>query len=370
MNCKPLHFVVLALGSMLFAPGLSMAGESADAAIAERIAALKAAGPGAKVAIYPVIVQGRPNRMVADALGLVLEKYGMGNIDAVDGNFMPRSGQAWENTAIAFGDYVKANPAKGDYGLLAEYVGSPKTGPTEVRWLIVDRNGKLVVSDRQTKSDADFKRTAARDPDPMGCSLLVGERVFSRTGWKKSESENSKGRFAKLWAEKSGLPSEAERDAMKDRAAKMKAGIGTASVTVYPTRAAGTSHRGSGERIAAGLTKRLGCRAAGVESPLEIRMSPSPNEQKLLWDLARGFRDHVRSHPPEGDYAVLADFLMKSPSGPVSGVHFVICDKAGDWVIVDFQNDQWPDFKRIDPKTIEGCERLAIERIVTRVKQG
>ncbi len=370
MSCKPLHFVVLTLGSMLLAPGLSQAGEPTDAAMAERVAALKAAGPGAKVMIYPVIVQGRPNRMVADALGLVLESYGMGSIDAVDGNFMPQAGQAWEQTAIAFGEYVKEHPAEGNYGLLAEYLGSPNTGPTEVRWLIVDRSGKLVLSDRQQKSDADFKRTAARDPDPMGCSVLVGERVFSRTGWKKNESENPNGRFAKLWAEKSGIPSEAERDAMKSRAAKLKTGIGTANVSVYPTRAAGTNDRASGERIAAAMTKRLGCRAVCVGSPVEIRMNPSPNEQKLLWDFARGFRDHVRSHPPEGEYAVLADFLMKSPNGPVGGVHFVICDKAGEWVIVDFQNNQWPDFQRIDPKNIEDCERLAVERIDKRVREG
>jgi len=370
MFCKPLHLVVLALGAMFLARGLSRAGESVDAAMAERIAALKATGPGAKVTIYPVIVQGRPNRMVADVLGLVLESCGMTNIDAVDGNFKPQASQAWDELAIAFGEYVKANPATGDYGLLAEYVGSPKTGPTEVRWLIVDRGGELVLSDRQTKSDADFKRTAARDPDPMGCSVLVGERVFSRTGWKKSESENPKGRFAKLWADKSGLPNEAEQTAMRQRGATLKTGVQAASVSVYPTRIAATSDRASAERIAAGLTKGLGCRASAASESVEIRVTPTPNEQKLLWDVARAFREHVRQHPPEGDYAVLADFLMQPPGGPVGGVHFVICDRAGEWVIVDFQNNQWPDFQRINPKSVEDCERLAVERVEKRVRDG
>ena len=37
--------------------------------------------------------------------------------------------------------------------------------------------------------------------------------------------------------------------------------------------------------------------------------------------------------------------------------------RAGDWVIVDFQNDHWEDFQSIDPKTKEDCNRLVVRRM-------
>ncbi len=147
---------------------------------AERPAALRDAGPHAKLILDPVSVGGAPNRNVADALGLLLESYGMQNHDTTDSSITPPPDADWDAIGTAFGAFIRDHKPAGDYALYAEYLGTPKTGPQEVRWLIVTAAGDLLLSDRQAPTDADFKRTAARDPDPMGCSMLVAERVFSQ----------------------------------------------------------------------------------------------------------------------------------------------------------------------------------------------
>jgi len=65
---------------------------------------------------------------------------------------------------------------------------------------------------------------------------------------------------------------------------------------------------------------------------------------------------------------MLAEYFVNPAGGPVGAVHFVVCEKSGDWVLVDFQNNTHEDFQRIAPKSIEDCDRLAIERLAKRLK--
>ena len=52
-----------------------------------------------------------------------------------------------------------------------------------------------------------------------------------------------------------------------------------------------------------------------------------------------------------------------APDGGAWAVHFVVCDREGEWVIVDFQNDHHGDFQSIDPKTPDDCGRLVAKRL-------
>ncbi len=353
---------LVALGVAPAAQAQSQPG--ADAA--QRLAALQAAGPAATLTIYPVRVVGKPNRNVGDAVGLMLEKHGMSNLESAAGEFNPAADTTWEEMPARFGEFLKQNPPKTAYALYAEYLGEPKTGPTEVRWLIADASGQLVIRDRQTPKDADFKRTAGADPDPMGCSALVAERVFSQLHWKKNgRAAKGEGKFARLWAEKSGTPSDAERDAMKQRVEKLKADLKAARIGVYATRVGDTSNAESATRLAESLTQKLGCQTVALDQPMRIDVAPSSNQQKRLWDLARAFRERVKANPPETPYVLLADYYVDPAGGPAGGTHFVLCEKSGDWVIVDFQNNQWEDFKEISPKTIDDCDRLTIKRLTS-----
>ena len=120
-------------------------------------------------------------------------------------------------TAKDFGDFVRANPVKTDYALFAEFLGSPESGVAEVRGVIVSKQGQVVWQDRQTPDDADFKRGQAGLPDGL---LPAAGRTFAAgvgPGGSRRARTLPEGKLAKRWQEKTGLPSDAEVAAMKER---------------------------------------------------------------------------------------------------------------------------------------------------------
>jgi hypothetical protein len=48
----------------------------------------------------------------------------------------------------------------------------------------------------------------------------------------------------------------------------------------------------------------------------------------------------------------------------------VVCDRAGDWVIADLQNNHQADFQRINPKTLADCDQLVLERLIVYLTLG
>jgi hypothetical protein len=44
-------------------------------------------------------------------------------------------------------------------------------------------------------------------------------------------------------------------------------------------------------------------------------------------------------------------------------VHFVVCNRKGEWVIVDLQNSLQPDYQSIKPTTREACDKLLLKRL-------
>ena len=167
-----------------------------------------------------------------------------------------------------------------------------------------------------------------------------------------------------MFARNSPAPDKPEWAAMEQRQAVMKKAGQIAKVAVFPVR---LSDDEASKKDAAHLAKLLNTKklyeAKAVDSPLRVEIQPSRNEQKLLWDLAGAFRDHVKQNPPEADYALLADYMMSPREGRVMAVHFVVCDKNGEWVIVDFQNDHHGNFQSVDPKTREDCGALVAKRV-------
>jgi len=194
--------------------------------------------------------------------------------------------------------------------------------------------------------------------------MFLAERVRTHLRIPKSARDGSgKGKFAQTPAENSPTPGKAERAAMEKRLAVMKKAGRRAKVAVFPVR---LSDDDVGNKDAVHLAGLLGkeklCEASAVDSPLRVKIQFALNEQKLLWDLARAFQNHVRQNPPEADYALLADYMFPRPDR-VWAVHFVICDRRGEWVIVDFQNEHHGDFQSVDPKSRDDCGRLVAKRL-------
>ena len=45
----------------------------------------------------------------------------------------------------------------------------------------------------------------------------------------------------------------------------------------------------------------------------------------------------------------------------VGGVRFALCDRSGEWVMVDFQNDHHDDFRAIEPEVAKGLRSAGAE---------
>ncbi len=360
----------LTIRASLAAAGFAMAASCAQVPppSSPTAKALHEAGLTAPLTIYPVRVLGRANTDVADALGLVLEKSGMGELTVAPTAFEPEAKATWEEAANAFGAQVRAAAAKAPrWSLYAEFLGDPKSGPTEVRFVVVDAAGEVALLDRQTPADKTFRRTAGRDPDPLGCSTLVAERVFELAQWKKLPGGVPDGRFAELWRTKSGAPDKAGFAAMRRRQHELRADLGKATVAVYAPLTSQAADAASAGRIATLIASELGCRAHAVADAPTLAVLPSSNQQKRLWDLAAALQKQVQAQPPQASYALVAEINLRAEGGAQS-VNIVLCTQAGEVVIADFQNDQHPMFAGREPKTIEDAEKLIAARLVRLLK--
>lgn len=324
-------------------------------------------GPHTPLTVVPVVVAGKPSKDIADVLGLMLEREGMDHIASSAAAFEPPADATLEQQAAAFGEFIRKNPVGTDHALFAEFKGTPGVGVDELRAVLADRQGRVLWSDRQTPQDPDFKRSKPREP--MECCMLLVQRLGPQFGLsEQTRTEAQEGSMAALWAEKSGLPYPAELSALPDRQKQMKKSIATARLLVYPLRVNGENSPADAARLAELLTHELKCQVTVGQQPLEAQIAPSSNEQRRLWDLARAFRDQVRRDQPAADYLLIADYLLGPPGKPPQGVHFVVCDRAGQWVIVDFQNSHQADFKRLAPKSAADCDKLVAERLKGYVK--
>jgi hypothetical protein len=92
-----------------------------------------------------------------------------------------------------------------------------------------------------------------------------------------------------------------------------------------------------------------------------------PNEMHILWLFARSVREHLRQHPADSDYVLFADYWF-APNNRVWAVHFVVCDRVGQWVIVDLQNSHQEAFQRINPQNLDDCDRLVLDRFKAELR--
>jgi hypothetical protein len=139
-------------------------------------------------------------------------------------------------------------------------------------------------------------------------------------------------------------------------------------VLVYPARVGGDhTDQTCATHLAELLNETKLCQATMAKTGPLLEGAGWPNEMQVLWLFARAAREYTLQNPFYSDYVLFADYWF-APDGRVWAVHFVVCDRAGDWVIVDLQNNHQEDFQRIDPKTLADCDRLVCERLKTRLR--
>jgi hypothetical protein len=194
----------------------------------------------------------------------------------------------------------------------------------------------------------------------------MAERLRCNLGLKES-NEAPKGKMAKLWEQKSALPPESERSAMSNRQEMMKKTAKTARLTIFPVRIGSESSEENAKHLAELLQEDKALQVKVSNKSPDLQIKGSSNEQRVLWDMARAFRDYVRNNPSDTEYTLYADYMIARKIGEkneiVRAVHFAVCDPKGEWVIVDFQNDYQADFKSVKPKSKEDCDRLVVRRL-------
>ena len=347
-----------------------LGGTQPSQAVAEqnaRLATLRNRGVDASLAILPVQLAGRPFERVSEVLGVLLEQRGLRTIELVKSDFKPAEAGGLDQLAAALAASVQKAPPATEYALYAEINGSRDKGLHEVRAVLLDRGGNVLWSERLGPEDAVFPKPHERNP--MGLSVLLAERLAPRFGLDAATAKAAKpGKMARIMEERSGLPPETERVAIPERQARIKAAGPSRTMVVYAARIGGSRDDLGSE----GLTKPIqdaGLAQARPGGDLLLKSSRNdPNQLRTLWDLAREFREHLRQHPPQADFALYADCTFNPANWQQGYVHIVVCDRKGDWVIVDFQNSHHPDYQAIRPASAEACRSLAVKRLASYLK--
>jgi hypothetical protein len=360
---------VLVIVALWMTAGLAgaqpVATQSAPVGGGGALSRLKTAGREASLTVFPAGVIGRPVRPVGDVVALMLERGGMGNLQVDAPEFEPPEHADLAETARVFGAFVRTHPIETDYALFADFRGSREKGFEEVCAVLATRQGETVWQDRQTVRDADYQRIKPREP--MECCLLVVERLRPLLGLEDPGRVGApEGKIARRWAEQSGVPDQEERGAMQERQRAFQQAAAKATLLVYPAQAGSERSADSAAQLVQLLDEGKRIRASVAEEGPRLDVKGHTNEQKVLWEMARGVREFVRAHRPAADYVLYAHYLMGPDAAgkvTVGAVHFVVCDREGRWVIVDFQNSHHDDFNAVKPQSRADCDRLVVRRL-------
>jgi hypothetical protein len=329
----------------------------------QRLELMKSKGPAGSLTILPVRLAGKPWDRVTEVVGVLLEQQGLKKIELAKTPFTPAETNL-ESLADAVGAFVKTNPITTGYALYAEYNGDRQTGLNELRAVVVDHAGAVVWTDRQTPQDQAFQKLESREP--MTLSVLLVERLGPQLGLNEETAKAAKpGRLAAIMDQRSGLPSENERAALPERQKAMKRALPGATLLVYPTRIGGNKASVHSAPNIVRLLNQAGlCKAVQAEQAVVLKASQAdPNELSTLWNLAREFREYVRANPSAADYALYADYAFNPQNADQGFVHFVVCDRKGEWVIVDMQNSHHPDYQAAKVISGEHCDNLLVKRL-------
>lgn len=327
-----------------------------------RLAVMKSKGSDASLTILPVRVAGQPFDRVTEVVGLLLEQQGLRKIELASTPFAPAPGNL-QTLATAVGEFVKSHPVTTDYALYTELDGTREQGLIGFRTVVTDKVGAIVWMDRQRAGDKAIKNLEAREP--MTLSALLVERLGPQFGLNEQTARAATpGKMAALMAERSGIPPENETSPVPIRQKEFKATRQTTTVAVFPVRIGNEVNATCATELAKRINGTGLCKAVVAKDSVLLKASQAdPNEMKVMWDLAREFRDYNRTNPTDADYTLYADYVFNPNNWEQGYVHFIVCNHQGEWVIVDMQNSHHPDYQSVKPTSSQGCDTLLLKRL-------
>ncbi|MEI6059787.1 MAG: tetratricopeptide repeat protein [Bacteroidota bacterium] len=329
----------------------------------KRLDLMKSRSVDGSLTILPVRLMGQPMGRVSEVVGVIFEQNGLKNIELSEKAFTHSTKISLQDLADSAGKFVKTLKITTDYVLYAEMNGDmQKHTLDELLGIVVDKSGALVWSVLLNSNDELFRNVG--DPDPMGYSMLLVQLLSPQMGLSEETARTAKpGKMTDIMNARSGLPPENERAAMPDRQKIMKDKFKTSTLIVFPVRIGDDKSKQGATDLIKTLNDKGICKAVlAKDTMLLLTARQDPNEMKILWDLARDFKEYVKKNPQNTDYMLYADYGMPGY------VHFVVCDKSGEWVIADLQNSDHPDFRMFDISTMNGCNQLLITRLLRYIK--
>ncbi len=333
----------------------------------------KSCGKTASLTILPARVAGRTMAPVGEALAMTLERAGMTELELGTNAFVPLPHASITETATAFAQFVLSKQLATDFALFTAFntlegtLPAPGLGSAfaEIRTIIVSNEGEIVWMDLQSKGDTAFDRIAPSEP--AQCCLLVAQRMQPLLNLDDPTSAGAlSGPITKRWELRTGIPDQTQLDAIAARKKIFATNAATSTLIIYPVQTNDASNEDGAMHLASLLNQNSVTRATAASRGPVFEIAANINEQKTLWTMANTFKEFVQKNPPTADYALFAHYLMgKNLLGKTSvgAVHFAICDAKGELVFVDLQNNHWPDFTKINPKSREACDDLVFKRI-------
>lgn len=348
---------------------IRLAGESGNVPPEQqqRLERMKSEGANASLTILPVRVGGNPFDRVAEFVGMLLEQQGLKKIELGKTAVDPGSQTGMGQMAVSLSEFVRKNPVTTGYALYAEF--NNNRGLDELRAIVVDKTGALVWSGRLTPQDKAWKEVGGGG-DLMVSSTVLARCLMSPFGLNEETAKAAKpGKMAAIMAERSGQPPENETAPIAGRLEEMKKAMPHARLVVFPVRsrvADNAAEAGS----AAGLAKAINdaglCKAEPARQSLLLKASQAdPNLMKVLWDLAREFREYLRKNPVDADYVLYADYRFNPQQWEAGFVHFIVCNRQGEWVIADQQNSDNPAYQSIKPVSKDDCDKVLVKRLAS-----
>jgi hypothetical protein len=315
--------------------------------------------------ILPKEIAGPMAERIAEVIGMFLERAGMSEIEIAEATFAAPETDDPAQLADAFAKFIAKHPPKTEYALFAR-ITAPKHKIKQINIIIADKTGKAVFTNNV--DEATYKKEKRQPSDePLTVCLFITERLGKV--WDLADPLRQgapEGKMAELMKKRSALPPDKEIADMNKRMDKMKTEISTAKITVYPVHLRQGADQSGAVQLAKMISEAGICQAESSNTAVKLEVKGDPNEQKVLWDTARAFRDFIRKNPPTTQYALLADYMLNPASDgkhEAGAVHLILCDKSGDWILVDYQNSHHEDFQSIAPKTVDDCNRLAVKRL-------
>lgn len=299
-------------------------------------------------------------KRVALVIGTMLEQRGMNQIDIADKMPIAINSREIADVAEEISQEISQSSVSTDLALQVQLVGTPQSGVIAIRWLITDRSGKVVANEE--KDADDWKDSTPRPADPMTCSAYVVSNLAKR--WSLISSPDKKlmsGKLSTFWREDAGLPSTDELQAIQMRRQAWSSTSGKPTVTLLiPQRTGSTAWIEVADLATAIKTQTQGDVSLGESSELKVSELHT-NEQRVLWDMAKLLKQWVQQKQPASDYIVCVDSFA-SPS-QLHFAHIIICDKEGNWVLVDYLNTHHQDF----PSDLNNKQQ-SIQAITGRLK--